>query len=1266
VGSPGAVRYVEFGGTERFSVVRKLGQGGMGAVYEALDRDCDLTVALKTLRRSGSDALFRLKREFRGLRELSHPNLVGLYDLFADRDPVFFSMEYVPGTDLLTYVRGDDGEAAEGADNEENTWPEQQPPLACDETKLRQVLPQVAAGLAALHEAGKLHRDIKPSNVHVTSDGVVKILDFGLAVDIESFESETTLGQVMGTVAYMSPEQAAADPRLGPAADWYAFGVMLYEALTGRLPHLGPPLQVLLKKTQDVPPPPRQLVPEVPEDLDRLAERLLVRDPETRMRGQEVLERLGVQVSVARRQRAKKASAVDLIPFQGRAAELEMLASAFEAVRDTRSAHTVVVSGPSGIGKSALVGEFVRRVNEQYPGTVVLRGRCYEWEAVSYKAMDAVIDDLSRYWRKLSEVEATRLLPRYAQLLPILFPVLGRVAAVAGATGQVLLPDPQERRTRAYAALRETFQRLTDASSAIVFIDDMQWADAESAMLLAELVRAPEAPAVLLVIGSREHGLDEGTRLRALLDELGRGARVLSVPPLSRAEGQALADLLMDSSDAQRAAAIAADAQGNPFFITELAGHKAATNPAGQEVSTVDGLVAGRAEALGSAERALLDVLAVAGEPVRQDVAAVAARLDNAGFATASRALRGGRMARVTGGREGDRIECYHDRIREALTTRLDETRSCTLHRALAEALEAAGGTPPERLAHHFAGAGQDDKAAKYAEQAAAAAERMLDFGRASALYGMALELGSHREMDQRRLVIAQADALANAGQPARAADGWQRAVSLTTDAAEALELQSRITEHLLLAGQIDRGLAAARTVAGAAGLTFPVSTLGTVATLTKDALALRVRGTRARTRATEPHAGDRLRQLDVCMALARGLGLTDPLRAFVFVQRAALRALRAGDPARSALAFAGLAVAEASLGSARYRRSAAAADGFAAEADSAVARGATAFHRVFYEYFVANNWAAAQIHIKRNRQLWREAGRGAGFEAGTMTVLEFSTMWYQGNAKPAMARLPAVIAEASRSGTRQLAAWLLSGLSPLFKLAGDDPAGALDDISAALGRWLPPNISFTLHHLYGEIRSIDAALYAGRLDAAQACLAASRVHQRRFLHLRVPYHATEYLFALARASLAAAAHDRAASVRRSQRRLALRRAGRLRTIALPLAKSYVLLLRAGAAHSTGDDDTAVKFLRAGIERLEETGTTGYAQAARRQLGVTLGGDEGAKLVNEADLWMTRRGIKRPDRFAAMILPGWTHPDASGTGQFLLGAFGKAGEGSRR
>ena len=518
----------------------------MGAVFLAFDRERGTEVALKTLRRVDAMGIYRFKREFRALSDVVHPNLVGLYDLFHDGDLWYFTMEYVEGKDFLSYVLGEQRAAGRGTPERElpsgglhelsgdgaapalrggAAWDPHVvglellfPSPLRDEERLRSVLAQIAHGLIAIHAASRLHRDLKSDNVLVTLDGRAKVLDFGIAIERAAGTHGTLELGVMGTPAYMSPEQAAGGP-VDEATDWYALGVMLYEALTGQVPFDGGYLEVMSEKQRHDPPPPSQMVSGVPQDLEELCCRLLHRNPAVRPRGPAVLRALEHQRAPAPPGTTSSIPAEPDAPFVGRSAELAALGRHLSQT-DRGKPVVTFVHGPSGLGKTTLVEHFVSRLRED-ARAVALKGRCYEREAVPFKAFDSLIDALSRYLRRLPQVEAAELLPRDVMALAQLFPVLRRVEVVANARRRSLMPnDRQQLRKRAFAALKELLVRLADRAPVVLFIDDLQWGDVDSANLIAELVRGPDAPAVLLLLTYRRDEEQTSPCLRALLGQL--------------------------------------------------------------------------------------------------------------------------------------------------------------------------------------------------------------------------------------------------------------------------------------------------------------------------------------------------------------------------------------------------------------------------------------------------------------------------------------------------------------------------------------------------------------------------------------------------------------------------------------------------------------------------------------------------------------------------------------------------------------------------
>jgi serine/threonine protein kinase len=270
-GSPDALERIP-----GYEIIAELGRGGMGVVYQArqlgLKRLCALKMILAAGHAGPSD-LARFTTEAEALARLQHPNIVSIYEIGTHQGKPFFSMEYCPGGSL---------------DRKLNHKP-------LDPRQAARLVRTLAEAMHAAHRANIIHRDLKPANVLLASPGresgelIPKITDFGLAKKLDD-SSQTQTGAIMGTPSYMAPEQASGQKNIGPAADIYALGAILYECLTGRPPfQAATPLDTLLQVLEHTPLPPQMLNPAVPRDLQTICLKCLEKEPRQRYASAEAL-----------------------------------------------------------------------------------------------------------------------------------------------------------------------------------------------------------------------------------------------------------------------------------------------------------------------------------------------------------------------------------------------------------------------------------------------------------------------------------------------------------------------------------------------------------------------------------------------------------------------------------------------------------------------------------------------------------------------------------------------------------------------------------------------------------------------------------------------------------------------------------------------------------------------------------------------------------------------------------------------------------------
>ncbi len=1262
----------DFLGTERFRIRRRLGSGGMGVVYEAHDRQTDKVVALKALTRTEASHITRFKNEFRSLADVSHPNLVALYELMSDGEYWFFTMELVLGGNFLEYVRpgyiakrsqssltptllrstsSDDSEAAEaetqqldpasttfdddpGTDTSIDTRLSRSP---IDLDRLTIALRQLAEGLHGLHETGKLHRDIKPSNVLVTKADRVVILDFGLVAEVEGHGLHDSIS-LAGTPDYMSPEQVAQTP-ISTASDWYSVGVMLYQALTGRLPFSGRFFEVMMNKQSRDPPSPADLVRGVPEELNDLCVRLLRRKPEDRPTGREVLRILGHGKTGPLKQPlmpAPVSSSSQSVTFIGRERHKRELLDAFNSTQEGQTV-TVYVHGDSGVGKSALVRHFLDDLRTREGDVVILEGRCYERESVPYKALDGVIDSLTKYLMALSEAKAEASMPRDVLALARLFPVMLQVDSVFNAPQREQeIPDPVALRRRAFAALRELLGRIADRQPLVLYIDDLQWSDADSTSLLGEILRPPDQPPLLLVASFRSEDIEAKPFLKTLLNSTGTDSRrELRVATLNKEEARDLAHHLLGSTSPAMdpvVNSIVREARGNAFLLEQLARYAATNDQAATTGISLGVMLHARLRNLPKGTRQFLDALAVAGRPINPEVAYQAAGLsgDELPLITSLRAAQF-----LRSGSSNHTVELYHDRIRETLAAQLDQATVIQIHRRLAHTLEARSIDDPEALFEHYMGAGERVRAATHAGVAAKKAAGALAFERAAAFFRRALELAPSRGAELIDLKRGLAEALANAGRPAEAAQAYLDMADDTSES-RSLDYKRRAAEQLLMGGHIKEGLEIIRSVLASVGFTLPAGPKRALLSLILKRIRIRMRGLNFTERDASEISQADLFRIDLCWAVAAGLGAVDLIRGADFHCRHLLLALRAGEPFRVARAMAFEAAQTASRGRRTRKRAlqiAQRAEELAQRVGHPHAIGLSIWASGVSAYLVGH-WKKAAELCEEAAEILRDQCTGVTWELTIANRFMLNSLVNLGRIAEVSRRVPVLLAAALEQGNIFAAMDLRTRLN-LIWLAADDPNGGRAEVIEALKAW--PHEGFHLQHYTSMHALAQIELYTGDAEVAWKHIQGQWKALEQSMLLRIQVLRIEAMHLQARSALATAA---VSNDKKHRLKVAGNMAQRIAREKIAWGLPFATLVRAGIAHQEGESSKAVNLLSEAVDNFDLADVDLYAAATRRRLGEIIGSERGRQLIDEADTWMRKQEIKNPAAMARMLAPG--------------------------
>jgi len=548
----------------RYDILKKLGEGGKGIVYKARDTVLNRVVAVKMLKNpvSEGEAYSRFIREAQAVAKLNHPNIVSIHDIGKEDGRQFFVLEFVDGTSLRDLV-------------------EASPEGRCDIQAVLRIGIDICSALQYAHSQGVLHRDIKPENILITEEGTAKLMDFGLAKMLGE-PGLTKEGVIVGTVAYVAPE-VALGKGVDAKSDLYSFGAVLYEAMTGKQPFPGEdPVKVIFSHIHDHPVSPDKLNPKVPQPLAGCITKLLDKDPERRY--QSAADLLGVLRDFAgeslREVRVPlpkpsvaapgpHAAGVREVKLIDRVEEMGLLREAVDrAVRGEGG--LVFLYGEPGIGKTRLareIGAYAR-----LRGMQVLSGRCpalFKMDGVPpYVLWNEAIKD---YLQVCTPERLYKVIGYYPSEVCKLVP---EIRQKLGTIPQSPPISPEDERNRLFEAVTQFVTNISKEAPLLVVLDDLQWTDQSSLLLMHYLARGVHKESLLLLGTYRDTDIDERHPLSPVVAELNR-ERLLEALPLRRMsldDASEMIKQILEQEDvpAEFCQLVYEKTRGNPFFTEEV------------------------------------------------------------------------------------------------------------------------------------------------------------------------------------------------------------------------------------------------------------------------------------------------------------------------------------------------------------------------------------------------------------------------------------------------------------------------------------------------------------------------------------------------------------------------------------------------------------------------------------------------------------------------------------------------------------------------
>lgn len=1213
---------------QRFRVLRELGSGSFGSVYEAVDEHTGERVALKDIGEGAPGQIESLKQELRALHDRRHPHVVAVRELIHRNGRWALVMDLVDGTQLTQWVQGNPADTHH-ADLSSRVVQQGGPARRLELERVRIAIAQLANALEWLHGEGLVHCDLKPDNVRVTPRGRVVLIDFGFARALAS--SGAASQSVGGTARYMAPEQAYGGV-IGPAADWYALGVILYELLSGKPPFTGDAFEVMQQKQLLSPPPVSHSAPQIPAELGRLCERLLRREPTERAGAADV--RAAVAMNQVECPETGETLAPASAPFRGRLEELTVLA---DAAHPDAGLRVVVVEGPAGIGKTALL-ECHLELDAKKRATprLVLRGRCYEREDTPFKGVDELVSALGRHLDE-SQRLGSPLSTEGCEAATGLFPGLCGTGAFPKWPPNVA-GNPATARRHGADAVIELLARVAARQPVALVVEDLQWSDGETQWLLRVLAEASaRLQGVALLLTCRPDA-DLGQEVSRALQSVRQYAHCSEVRlgGLSReATEQVVQDVLGAQVDGRWLRRIVEQTEGHPMFASQLALHVEREGSSGAPSLTLDGVLAEGLRGISDLERKVVEVLSLSGAETPSFLADVV----GAEHIEVVRSLGSLRQAAVVASTVGGRVRFAHQRVAELVRRQADTAKQKAWHASIASVLAKQSEPEPTRLGEHWAAAGNVHEALRWLPVAAQRAEQVLAFERAAQLYSRCLQLlpegpetGELRSQWRERL----GRALSHAGRAGMAARVFLEAAA-EVEGARSLSLRVLAAQQLLQGAQVAEGLAAASRVLGAVNFTMPSDDRRALWSLLADRVRIGVIRSPTNINAARTLSGPERQRLDTLWALSMPLGWAAPLAGAAVNTRHVRLALRCGDGPHAVRALAQEAAFRAMQSPRspqRYAPLLARAEEAAEDLDDPAARAFVGFMSATAAVF---RWelTPARTRLTQVERWCIERCPDDAWLLSNVRMLLSSVWFHAGNHAELRSKVPRWISEANeRADLFAATALTANGMGVVAPLMAGRADEAVACLERAMAPW--PLEPYGFAHWGAFLASTVIRLYQGGSRAIDAIEHNRKVISRSFM-MKTRLGGTMFHACLAPALLA-----HVATVSDGRRRGALRRVKRsARALGRsddPFARASADLLLAQVAAAQGDDDGGRRLASVAEQAFVEIGHH-FSHAAAWLAGTLQGGGAGQLRCANALEYYHGQGWVVPEKAVASVVP---------------------------